>query len=82
MRSEPRNRRTNVRMNDLYRAVDKVIPPDGVPCKHPGCMSHISHPCEGCGRTGGIRSHQQTRAHAIEVVKSWPSWKQDFKLFR
>ncbi len=29
------------------------IPPDGVPCRHPGCLSHISHPCEGCGRIGG-----------------------------
>lgn len=27
--------------------------PEGVPCKHPGCLSHISHPCEGCGRIGG-----------------------------
>jgi hypothetical protein len=26
---------------------------DGAPCGHPGCLSHISHPCEGCGRTGG-----------------------------
>lgn len=26
---------------------------DGVACKHPGCLSHISHPCEGCGRIGG-----------------------------
>jgi hypothetical protein len=26
---------------------------DGEPCSHPGCLSHISHPCEGCGRTGG-----------------------------
>jgi hypothetical protein len=25
----------------------------GEPCKHPGCLSHISHPCEGCGRIGG-----------------------------
>jgi len=25
----------------------------GEPCNHPGCLSHISHPCEGCGRTGG-----------------------------
>ncbi|MCA9872181.1 MAG: hypothetical protein KC441_00940 [Anaerolineales bacterium] len=23
---------------------------DGEPCGHPGCASHISHPCEGCGR--------------------------------
>lgn len=27
--------------------------PDGVPCRHAGCLSHISHPCEGCGRVGG-----------------------------
>lgn len=26
---------------------------DGLPCNHPGCLSHISHPCEGCGRIGG-----------------------------
>lgn len=27
---------------------------DGEPCSHPGCLSHISHPCEGCGRIGGV----------------------------
>lgn len=26
---------------------------DGEPCKHPGCLFHRSHPCEGCGRIGG-----------------------------
>ena len=26
---------------------------DGQPCEHPGCLSHISHPCEGCGRIAG-----------------------------
>ena len=31
----------------------RVIP-DGQPCDHTGCLSHISHPCEGCGRIGGI----------------------------
>lgn len=25
----------------------------GEPCKHKGCLNHISHPCEGCGRIGG-----------------------------
>lgn len=30
----------------------KVKYKDGQPCDHPGCMAHISHPCEGCGRTG------------------------------
>lgn len=23
------------------------------PCEHPGCLHHVSHPCEGCGRTAG-----------------------------
>ena len=26
------------------------------PCKHPGCHSHLTHPCEGCGRQGGFAS--------------------------
>ena len=26
---------------------------DGEPCGHPGCLSHVSHPCEGCGRIAG-----------------------------
>lgn len=29
---------------------------DGEPCGHPGCLSHISHPCEACGRVGGHRT--------------------------
>lgn len=33
--------------------IDKIIP-DGVPCYHKGCLNHITHPCEGCGRIGGI----------------------------
>jgi hypothetical protein len=28
---------------------------DGEPCPHLGCLSHITHPCEGCGRVGGRR---------------------------
>jgi hypothetical protein len=27
--------------------------PEGYPCKHKGCLSHVSHPCEVCGRTVG-----------------------------
>jgi hypothetical protein len=26
---------------------------DGQPCAHPGCLQHLTHPCEGCGRVGG-----------------------------
>ena len=28
---------------------------EGEPCGHPGCLSHITHPCEGCGRIRGRR---------------------------
>ena len=27
-----------------------IVYGDGEPCHHPGCKSHVSHPCEGCGR--------------------------------
>lgn len=30
---------------------------DGEPCPHSGCLHHISHPCEGCGRIGGRNEH-------------------------
>jgi len=26
---------------------------DGQPCAHPGCLNHVTHPCEGCGRVAG-----------------------------
>ena len=26
---------------------------DGEPCSHRGCLNHVTHPCEGCGRIGG-----------------------------
>jgi hypothetical protein len=26
---------------------------NGITCQHKGCLSHHSHPCEGCGRIGG-----------------------------
>ncbi|MFA6063863.1 MAG: hypothetical protein WC736_14850 [Gallionella sp.] len=28
--------------------------PDGVPCSHRGCLHHVTHPCEGCGRIAGV----------------------------
>lgn len=38
--------------------------PDGVPCDHPGCLSHISHPCEGCGRINGRNAPSPSSAVA------------------
>lgn len=34
---------------------------DGAPCSHPGCLHHVSHPCEGCGRVAGRRKPKTTR---------------------
>lgn len=28
-------------------------PADGEPCSHEGCLNHVTHPCEGCGRIAG-----------------------------
>jgi len=36
--------------------------PDGVACGHAGCLSHVSHACEGCGRIAGRR---------VEPVGGW-----------
>jgi len=33
---------------------------DGEPCNHPGCLNHVTHPCEGCGRIRGIYIHYHT----------------------
>ena len=32
---------------------DKKYYAKGEPCRHKGCLSHVSHPCEGCGRIAG-----------------------------
>jgi hypothetical protein len=42
------------------------IPPDGVPCDHPGCLSHVTHPCEGCGRIGGVRARPEPDILSVE----------------
>ena len=36
-----------------YCALSKVKYEYGQPCEHKGCLNHISHPCEVCGRIGG-----------------------------
>lgn len=32
------------------------------PCDHPGCLSHVTHPCEGCGRIAGRAVEQAPEA--------------------
>lgn len=45
--TEIRNREWNIQ-KEKYNLLD------GVPCNHPGCMAHTSHPCEKCGRYNAI----------------------------
>jgi hypothetical protein len=40
---------------------------DGEPCSHKGCLSHISHPCEGCGRIAG-KNIPKTR-HVLDNIE-------------
>jgi len=44
---------------------------DGQPCGHPGCLSHRTHPCEGCGRIAGT---PPTAPSADASVSSPPRW--------
>ena len=34
---------------------------DGQPCSHPGCLNHVSHPCEGCGRIAGKKMSEELK---------------------
>jgi hypothetical protein len=39
---------------DIHSAIpSKVSASPGQACDHPGCLSHVTHPCEGCGRIAG-----------------------------
>ncbi len=41
---------------------------EGEPCPHPGCLSHRTHPCEGCGRVGGNYS---LTCHWLRTQLAW-----------
>jgi hypothetical protein len=38
---------------DQENQIEKAILKEGEPCNHIGCLNHVSHPCEGCGRIQG-----------------------------
>ena len=38
-------------MRDLF---EKKNYEEGEPCEHKGCLGHVSHPCENCGRFGSF----------------------------
>ena len=40
-----------IKENDgLIRPITKEEYDDGEPCSHIGCLNHVTHPCENCGR--------------------------------
>lgn len=40
----------------------------GEPCDHPGCLSHVTHPCEGCGRIAGKMQQRTLEEYAAELA--------------
>lgn len=54
-----------------------TMPRPGEPCGHPGCASHLSHPCEGCGRyAAGLADGpdpQAIKARLYEIARSHTS---------
>lgn len=50
------------------------LPPDldkpGIPCDHPGCASHLSHPCEGCGRYAAGGQNGPDVDHAKRYIEN------------
>lgn len=44
---------------------------DGEPCSHPGCLSHLSHPCEGCGRIAGVSRKPLKMCRAGQDGECW-----------
>ena len=47
----------------------KVTYESGQPCKHPGCLKHVTHPCEGCGRYAGQGKVVEMRPIFEEYLK-------------
>ena len=60
----------------LQVAVQKD-PREGQPCDHPGCFSHVSHLCEGCGRMAGryLNAAEWLEVGSVKPqVTSTPIW--------
>lgn len=46
----------DIYIDDNNLSIEKALLRDGEPCGHRGCLSHITHPCECCGRIAGKRT--------------------------
>ena len=44
---------------------------EGEPCSRKGCLNHISHPCEGCGRVRGrymLESAVESEKYGLSIT--------------
>jgi hypothetical protein len=51
-------------VSEFFLLRDKYLEAEE-PCGHPGCLSHITHPCEGCGRTGGRYEYPKRKERGL-----------------
>lgn len=51
------------REGKIRPAVERCPHPvkSGEACNHRGCLNHVSHPCDGCGRTAGQGDYDPKR---------------------
>lgn len=58
-----------------YSTKPEWVIPDllGEPCDHPGCLSHVTHPCEGCGRVAGKSAPRAVEMCSCGVNPATPS---------
>lgn len=40
-------------MDIAFKALNVPAHIEDSPCEHPGCLNHVTHPCEVCGRVAG-----------------------------
>jgi len=52
---ETRTHSVNYHVKENKIVIIPISLADGEPCTHIGCLNHITHPCEGCGRIAGRR---------------------------
>ncbi len=38
----------------MYIYAARRMQQNEIPCEHPGCLNHLSHPCENCGKGGPL----------------------------
>lgn len=56
---------------------------DGEPCHHPGCLQHVTYPCEGCGRIAGKNFPTLYRYESSSFTGNKLSlWLSTFKVIR